>query len=336
MNPARPLMRAVDRFQQRRRVLAFPIAVWKKFGDDQAGSLAALIAYYAFASIFPLLLVLVSVMGIVLAHDPHLQDTVRSDVIKSFPGFGKDLIPAHGIKGSGLSLAIGIILTLLGARGVASAAQNAFNRVWEVPMMRRPGFVPGTLRSLALLLAVGIGEIVTLIISGLAGGAGHTFTGPGAYVAATAVALILNVGLFWLGLRLATAPEVAGKDLWLGAVLSAVAWQILQSVGTYLVRHDLSKSSSLYGTFGLVLGLLAWFYLQAEITLYAVEASVVRARGLWPRSMFPPPLTAADRRAYELYAKVQQRRPEYEIEVRFPADDQAVRQPRLGRKSNRS
>jgi membrane protein len=336
MNPARPVMRAVDRFQQRRPVLAFPIAVWKKFGDDQAGSSAALISYYAFASIFPLLLVLVSVMGIVLAHDPHLQNTVRADVIKSFPGFGKDLIPAHGIKGSGLSLAIGIVLTLLGARGVASAAQTAFNHVWGVPMVRRPGFLPGTLRSLGLLLAVGIGEIATLIISGLAGGVGHSFTGAGAYVAATAVALILNIGLFWLGLRLATAPEVAGKDLWLGAILSAVAWQILQSVGTYLVRHDLAKSSSLYGTFGLVLGLLAWFYLQAEITLYAVEASSVKARKLWPRSMFPPPLTAADRQAYELYAKEQQRRTDYEVEATFPADEETQKRARVGRKGARS
>jgi membrane protein len=332
MNPARPVMRAVDRFQQRRPVLAFPIAVWKKFGDDQAGSLAALIAYYAFASIFPLLLVLFSVTGIVLSHDPHLQATVHNDAFKDFPILA-NYFPAHGVKGSGLGLAIGIILTLLGARGVASAAQNAFNQVWEVPLVRRPGFVPNTLRSLGLLLVVGIGEIGTIIISGLAGGVGHSFTGAGAYVAATAVALILNVGLFWLGFRLATSPEVAGKDLWLGAILSAVAWQILQSFGTYLLRHDVAKSQSLYGTFGIVLGLLAWLYLQFEITLYMVEASAVRARKLWPRSMFPPPLTAADREAYELYAKVQQRRADYDVGVSFPVEDDKPARSRVGRKA---
>jgi membrane protein len=333
MNPAKPLMRAVDRFQQRRPVLAFPIAVWKKFGDDSAGSLAALIAYYAFASIFPLLLVLVTVTNLVLQHDPSLRSTVENDVARNFPGLGQELIPKHGISGAGFALAIGIILTIFGARGVASAAQNAFNQVWEVPMTRRPGFAPNTLRSIGLILAVGLGQIATLIISGLAGGVGHAFTGAGAYVAATAVALILNVGLFWLAFRLGTAPEVAGRDLWLGAIISAVAWQILQSVGTTLLRHDVSKSSAAAGTFAIVLGLLAWFYLQAEITLYAVEVSVVRARRLWPRSMFPPPLTEQDRRAYELYAKVQQRRPDQEIESRFPEPEAAPRRFGAGRRA---
>jgi membrane protein len=325
MNPAKPVMRAVDRFQQRRPALAFPIAVWKKFGDDSAGSLAALIAYYAFASMFPLLLVLVSVTSIVLHSHPALQATVTNDATRDFPSFRAELVPQHGISGAGFALAIGIILALLGARGVANAAQNAFNQVWEVPKVRRPGFLPGTLRSIGLILAVGLGQIATLIISGLAGGVGHSFTGAGAYVAATAVALILNVGLFWVAFRLGTASEVAGRSLWLGAVISAIAWQILQSVGTYLLRNDVSKAGAAAGTFAVVLGLLAWFYLQAEITLYAVEISVVYERKLWPRSMFPPPLTEQDQRAYELYAKAQQRRPEQEIESRFPEPEPSRR-----------
>jgi hypothetical protein len=101
-------------------------------------------------------------------------------------------------------------------------------------------------------------------------------------------------------------------------VLSAIVWQILQSVAAYVIHNDVGKSRSLYGTFGIVLGLLAWLYLQAEVTLYAAEANVVQARGLWPRSLFPPPLTEQDRHAYEMYAKVQQRRPEQEIIVRIP------------------
>ena len=325
MNPARPLMRAADRFQQRRPVFAFPIGVWKKFGDDSAGSLAALIAYYAFASIFPLLLVLVTATNMVLQNNPHLKKTVEAKATADFPGLGKELLPSHGISGAGFALAIGIVLTLLAARGVANAAQNAFNEVWEVPIVRRPGFFPGMLRSFALLLVVGLGQIITLSISGLAGGAGHAFSGVGAYVAATAVALILNVGLFWVAFRLGTASEVAGRDLWLGAIISAVAWEILQSVGAYLLRHFVSHSSAAAGTFAVVLGLLAWFYLQAQITLYAVEVSVVHSRRLWPRSMFPPPLTAPDLRAFEMYAQVQQRRPEQEIESRFPEPEPSRR-----------
>jgi hypothetical protein len=118
-------------------------------------------------------------------------------------------------------------------------------------------------------------------------------------------------------------------------VLSAIAWQVLQSVGAALIRHAAHTSNTTNATFALVLGLLAFLYLQAELTLYAVEAGVVRALKLWPRSMFPPPLTEADRRAFELYAKVQQRRPEQEIESVLPEDGQAPRRFGLRRKAAR-
>ena len=139
-------------------------------------------------------------------------------------------------------------------------------------------------------------------------------------VEAIAVSLLLNIGLFWFGFRLATASEVKRNELFLGAVLAAIIWQILQLLGGYLVAHSVSKSSSVYGIFAVVLGLIAWLYLQAEFTLYAVEAAVVKARGLWPRTLFPPPLREADRRAYEQYAQAQQRFPGQEIDTRIAED----------------
>ena len=114
---------------------------------------------------------------------------------------------------------------------------------------------------------------------------------------------------------MATAAEVATRNLRLSAILAAIAWQVLQLIGGYFVGHQL-KTNSAYGTFGVVLGLLAWFYLQAQITLYVAEFDVVRVLRLWPRSLVPPPLSDADMRAYQLYAKRTQLRPELEIEVR--------------------
>jgi YihY family inner membrane protein len=322
MNAIKRLLRAADRAQQGRPWLAVPIATWKKFGDDQAGNLAALMAYYAFASIFPLLLVLVTVLDIVLKDDPQLRAKVLDSALSQYPVIGTQLLPRHGLQQTGLALAIGLLLTVLAARGVASAAQNALNSVWEVPILRRPGFPWDLLRSLGLILIIGPGVIVTVVLSSLAGGTGHVISGAGAYVAATAVSLVLNVGLFWLGLRMATASEIRTRDLLLSAVLAAVAWQVLQSVGGYFVGHQL-KSSSAYGVFGIVLGLLAWFYLQAQITLYVVELNVVRVHRLWPRSLDPPPLTDADVRAYELYARAEQRREEIAVDIRHvePAAD---------------
>lgn len=317
MKAAERLKLRIDSHQRDRPWLAFPVAVWKKFGDDQAGNLAALLAYFAFVSIFPLLLVLVTVLGIVLKGDTSLQHKVVGSALSQFPVIGPTINSnLHSLAGSraGVALAIGIIGTFLGARSVAMAAQTAFNTVWEIPFTKRPGFPYSWLRGFGLILVVGVGLMATTILSGVAGGIGHTVTGPGGAVAAIAVSLLLNIGVFWTGFRLGTAC-VGWRDLFLAAVLTAIVWQVLQTVGGFFVAHQLAHASSLYGTFGIVLGLLAWLYLQAEATLYALEASVVHARKLWPRGLFPP-LTAEDRQALALYAEREERHPDEDVTVR--------------------
>jgi membrane protein len=314
MNALKRYLDAADRAQQSRPWLAVAIATWKKFGDDQAGNLAALIAYYAFASIFPLLLVLVTALDLVLKNNEKLRNQLLDTALRQYPVIGDQLKPhAHGLSGTGLALVIGLVLTLFGARGVASAMQNALNSVWEVPMARRPGFPWAMLRSFGLIAVIGPGMIATITLSSIAGGTGH-LGGVLSRIAAIVVSLILNVGLFWLGFRIATAKEIPTRDLRLSAILAAVAWQILQLIGGYFVGHQLASNSA-YGVFGVVLGLLAWFYLQAELTLYVVELNVVRVRRLWPRSLVPPPLTEADKRAYEMYALAEQRRSDVDVDV---------------------
>ena len=277
---------AADAFQQRRPVLAFPVAVWKKFNDDRAGNLAALIAYYGFAAIFPLLLVLATVLNIVLKDNPSLQKTLTDSALAQYPVIGQQIKTQLGsIPGTGLPLIIGAVLLLLGARGVANAMQNALCEVWGIPRKSRPGFPMSQVWSFALLLTVAIGFIVTTFLSGLAGGAGHLLTGVGATVGAVLISLVLNVGVFWLGFRLATARLVRWRDLLVGALIAAVIWQVLQVAGGYVVSHQLHRANELYGTFGVVLGLVAWLYLQAEATLWAAEVDVVLAKRLWPVSM---------------------------------------------------
>ena len=280
---------AVDRFQRRWPPLAFPVAVWSKFNDDQAGNLAALIAYYAFAAIFPLLLVLVTVLNIFLANNPSLRDSLLNSALSQYPVIGPQIKNSLGaIPGTGLPLAIGAALLLLGARGVAGAMQNAMCEVWGIPRKSRPGFPMSQVWPLALMFTVGIGFLVTTFLSGLAGGAGgHFINGTVAHVGALLVSLVLNVGVFWLSFRIASLHRVPWRELVTGAAIAAFFWQVLQVVGGYVVSHQLHRASELYGTFGIVLGLMAWLFLQAEVTLYAAEADVVLARRLWPRSIVP-------------------------------------------------
>ena len=290
MNAVTKAVDAADRVQRRRPWLAFPVAVFKKFGDDRAGNLAALIAYYAFLSIFPLLLLFITVLDMTLRNNPALKHALLNSALAQYPVVGPMIageIQKHqgSMPGGGLPLAAAIVFLLLGARGVAGAMRNALCEVWAVPKDKRPGFPLSMLNDIALVLVVGIGLVVTTTLSGLAGGAGHILTGAGATIAAVAVSLVLNVGVFWLAFRLAAAWQVRWHDLRIGAAIAAVVWQILQVAGGLIVTHQLKHASSLYGTFGVVLGLVAWLFLQAEVTLYAAEIDVVLVKRLWPRSL---------------------------------------------------
>jgi membrane protein len=308
MNLIERTARAADGVQQRHGWLAFPIAVWKKFGDDQAGNLAALISYYGFAAIFPLLLVLVTLLDYTMKSYPSVKNTLEHSALTQYPVIGPEILSnVHTLSGHGLSLIIGLVFTVLGARGVANAMQNALNEVWAVPFAERPGFPWNWLRSFALIATIGLGLIITSVVSSLATGAGHVLTGAGAYILGVALSLVLNIGVFLLAFRLATAKTVRWRHLRVGAVIAAVVWQILLSLGTYIVGHYLHRASSLYGTFGIVLGLMAWLYLEAEVALYAAEINVVLVKRLWPRGLVTPPYTKADREAMQMYTLASQR-----------------------------
>ncbi len=327
MSSAKKAIKIVDRNQQRYPWLAFPIAVWKKFNDDQAGNLAALVAYYAFASLFPLLLVLFTVMDIVLRDHPALKANLESAAVKNYGTLGSDLTSQLGsFHETGPALVIGILLTFFGARGVANAMQNALNSAWEVPKAERPGFPWSYLRSFGLILVVGLGEIATTVLSGFISG-GDILPGFVITILAATVTLIFNIGLFWLAFRLAAAKSVTWRELRLGAVLGGIVWQLLQLIGGYYIGHQLAHSRSLYGaTFSIVLGLVAWLYLQAEATLYVAEANVVWVRRLWPRSLAPPH-TEEDVRAYQLYAEAEARKADETVSVSLPGPPDDAKPP---------
>jgi membrane protein len=315
-NPIERVTRKIDDFQRSRRWLAFPFAVVKKFGDDQAGNLAALIAYYGFFSIFPLLLVFVTVLGLALHGDPSLQRSIEQSALRNFPVIGPQISRnVHSITGNGVALGIGIAGTLWAGLGVTMAAQNAMNTVWGVPRKDWPNFLWSRIRGLALLAILGTITVVATFASGFgaSGGSGVGWK----WVVGVLASFVLNLLLFLLAFRVLTARDVSWGDVLPGAVFSAIVWTILQIVGGYYVTHQLKGASNVYGTFAIVIGLLVWIYLGAQITLYGAEINVVRKAGLWPRSLVQPPISEADRRTYEHTARVEERRPEEDVEVSF-------------------
>jgi membrane protein len=297
------MIRAADQFQQQRAWLALPVAVAKKYADNRAWDLAALIAYYAFLAIFPLLLILVTVLNLVLHSDSGLRHRVVDSALAHYPVIGPQLDNSISpLKQTGFALAVGVAGLLVGSRGVARVMQNALNSAWEIPLTRRPRFPWSFLRGLAMLIVIGAGLITTSTLSGVASSGADLLTGIGSAVLVLVLSLGLNIGMFWLGFRLAAVSEISWRRLLPGAVISALAWQVMQTIGGYLVTHQLARSSNLYGTFAIVLGLIGWLYLEALLTVAAMEANAVLAYRLWPRSLRPP-RTASDRRAYVLYAE---------------------------------
>jgi membrane protein len=283
-----------DAFQQRHRVLAVPVAIWRKLSDRKVGNLAALLTFYAFISLFPLLLVMTTVLGIVLRNDPDLQQRLLNSALVDFPVIGDEIKNnIHGLGRGGLGLAVGIVVTVLGACGFARATQEVANSIWDVPQEHRPGFVPSWLRTFGLIAVMGLGVLSTTILSGIGEWAGGTRFGTGARFILLGASLVATMALFWLVMRLATAPEVRARDLALSALLGGLFWQGMQWLGGFVAAHQLRHASALYGVFGLVLGLIAWLYLQARLMLFAVACDVVRVRKEWPRSMFGDPNQAS-------------------------------------------
>ena len=302
-----------DAYQQRTKGLRVGIAVIKKFGDDQASNLAALMAYFGFFSLFPLLLVFVTILGFVFSGDPSAQVSIEHSVLAQLPIVG-DKVSAGTLKGSVLAIVIGLITSVLGGLAVTSAAQQALDRVWAVPLKDRPNFWQSRLRGLGLLLFLGILFIVSTVASGVVSGG---FGGVGSKIAGYVVALLVNGALFFAAFRLMTASAIPTRDLREGAVVAAILWTILQSLGGYYVGHELKSAGNTYGTFAFVIALLVWFRLGAQITLYSAELNVVLSRRLYPRSLFGPPTEPADKRALRALAKVEERSAQEHVDVKF-------------------
>lgn len=313
------LVDRVDRWQQRHRAPAFVVAVVKKYGDDRGGQLAALITYYGFLAMFPMLLVFVTVLGYVAHGDPGLRRDLLDTALADFPVVGQELRRNVGVLGgNGLALAVGLLALVWGSLGVAQVAQHAMAQVWNVPGPRRPGFVPRLVRSLLVLAVLAVAVVGTVVLTSVA-----TLVPGGSVVPVLSALLVvlLNVFLYWLAFRVLTPREVPTRDLLPGAVLGGIAWTALQALGSWLVARQLRHASELYGTFGVVLGLLFFLYLASQIMVYAAEVNVVRARRLVPRSFAPPPLTDADEVVLSDIAEAEQRRPEQEVAVTFERED---------------
>jgi uncharacterized BrkB/YihY/UPF0761 family membrane protein len=258
----------------------------------------------------------VTALGYVIGHDQALQRRILHSALAEFPIIGAQIQQnIHALRANGLGLVVGVVGLLCGGMGVTQAGQHAMQEIWNVPGVQRPSVLTRLKRGSGMLGLLGLGVGATSVLIGFGSQAAHSGVARALFLAAP---LPLNVGLFLAGYRILTGPRVPPGDQMPGAVIAGCAWTALQALGGYLVAHQLRHASQVYGFFAVVLGLVSWLYLLSQITLYAAEVNVVRVQHLWPRSIVQPPLTAADRDALRAIAKREVRRPEEDVEVRFP------------------
>ncbi|AZG47293.1 YihY/virulence factor BrkB family protein [Gordonia insulae] len=314
----------IDSFQRKHPATGFPLAVVYKFVDDQGAYLAALMAYYAFISLFPLLLLFSTVLGIVLADNPDLQERIIDSALSQIPVIGDQLGEPDQLSGGATAITIGVLGSLYGGLGVAVAAQNAMNTVWAVPRNERPDPIRARGRGLLLLSTVGTAVIGLTVINGFAAAID---LGTDGRLLALVGSVVLNTAVFVIAFRIGTARAVTIREVLPGALAAAVGWQVLQTFGSVYVQHVIGNASATNGVFAVVLGLLAFLYIAAIMIVMCLEFNAVRVNKLFPRSLLTPftdnvHLTAGDEAAYSAQAQAQRSKGFQDIAVTFdnPAD----------------
>jgi uncharacterized BrkB/YihY/UPF0761 family membrane protein len=326
VNPVEPLRKmigAVDRWQRRVPWAGVPYAVVKKFGDDNANLAVVALAWYGFTAIFPLLLVVLTLFGFIGAQ------SIGTGIIRTlheFPVIGTSFNPSNpaALHGSTLGLIVGLIGLVYGAQGVTQTAQQAMATVWHVPQTQLAGFLPRLGRSLAGLVTIGGAFLVNAFVTSYATGGTASYA---IRIPVLAGLLIINAALYFATFTVLTPKVIGPRGLLPGAILGAVAFTALITVGTGLMTHQLKSASATYGAFGLVIGIVTLLLLIAKLSMYAAELNPVLARRLYPRAL---PLggepTDADRQVLASIAHAEQRRDDQVIGVGFGEDaaDQAA------------
>lgn len=318
------LVGATDRWQRSKPLPAVIYGVIKKFGDDRANQYVVALGWYGFVAIYPLLLVVITVFGFIgaasLGH--RLVTTLHQ-----FPVIGPQFNPAPGtnsLHGSVPGLVIGLAGLTYGAQGVTQTVQQAMVQVWNIPRLDIPGFVPRLARSLAGLVTIGGTFVVNAATATFATSSGVNYA---IRVTTFAVMLALNAVLYLAAFRVLTPGGVTTRRLVPGAVVSAVGFTVLITVGSGLIQHQLRNSSATYGQFGIVIGLVGFLFLLAKISLYGAELNPVLSRRLWPRGIRSDNPTQADNQVLHDLAHQNRQREDQRIGVGFgdhASDDAAT------------
>lgn len=319
--PPERLVRRFDEWHNEHPLVGYPVAVVRKYADDRGSAFAAVLTHYAFLALFPLLVLLLTLLSRLRTSNAELQERIVDSVVAQLPAIGSRLrAEANPLPFEGLMIVVSTVALLWGATGLYNSAQLVMSQVWNVEGVQRPGFFGRLWRSMVLFATLGAGAF----ISAAAWWSGLFAPSTVALQASSVVGIVLlNVVLLFVGLRIVTPARVPTTLLVAPAIATGIAWEVLRFLGQRLVTHRVSQLDELYGIFALVLVTIAWLNLVARVAVLAVEAAVVHAHELWPRRLAQPPFTHADREALDRIVRNEHRRPEQQIDVTWEPEGDA-------------
>jgi membrane protein len=295
-------LRRLDDLQRRRPALGFGWAVIRKYLDDGGPREAALITYYGFLSLFPVLLLGATLVSQALTRSPALRRELVAAIVPPSLQAGVEASMAT-LSSSGAALVAGVAGLVFSGTGVVLSAYETVNHLAAVPIGERAGVVSRGVRAMAALAALLAGSVA-------AGGVQLAVAGPAAFAGTWAVAgaVLLTVA------RLLLARPAPLRALWPAAAIGAAGVAGLLTLGAAVLPGLARRAGWIYGGFATVAGFFTLLYLLSNVLVLAAEVAAVRHARLWPRAVDPARPTRADARAMSLLAREQERLPAARID----------------------
>jgi membrane protein len=272
----------IHQLREKHPQLDHAVSMQSHYGDTKAGQQAGAVTYFGFLSVFPILALAFFVIGYVSKVVPESRDTLVEAIQSMLPGIIgdgpnqlqlKDVEDAAGTVGL-----IGLVGVLYSGLGWLSALRDALIVVFVLPDREQPGFVKGKLRDLLTLVVIGVVMLVAVAVTGVVAGFSEDLLGWVGLDAeldwlvkllTIALGLPVNVLLFLVMFRLLAAPDIPKRALLSGAVLGAVAFEVLKQASRLLIT--MTEGQPAFQAFGLALILVVWINYTSRVTLYAAS-----------------------------------------------------------------
>lgn len=269
----------VVRLREKSAVVDVVVGMLDGWRLHQSGRNASLLSFWGFLSIFPLMIVATTVVGLILQGSPDLQEEILDSALADIPVLGAELAAdPTSIDGSWLVLFIGTATALWSGTKVFVGTQLAFDDIWEVPIDHRDAMPKQRGRALIGLTLVGGSHVAGIALSAVVN---STSLNVFEDVVLTITAIALHIVVIAAMFRFLTSANPSWTDVWPGAISAGIIYGILQHYATRLVTYITGNASDTYGQFALVLGLVTWLGFLAIATLMSAELnrSIVRRGG---------------------------------------------------------